>query len=258
MDSPWFAAVLAAKGDTLEALEEWVSSRWESILEFLPLLAIGLGIIVVAWLIGQLVDRTTWPWRNFTRSPFLAEILKQVTRTVLFLLGIVLALDVMKATSLLGAVLGTAGLLGLALGFAFREIAENFFASLLLSLKQPFAANEHVVIDGEEGKVIRLTTRATVLMTLDGNHLRLPNSRVYKATILNYSRNPMRRFSFVMGVGTEEDLEHAEDVGLATLRGLPGLAEDAPPFFRIEMLGDSTVPCGSSSGSTSAVSMSAR
>src|SRR3546814_6600583 len=68
-------------------------------------------------------------------------------------------------------------------------------SDLMLSLRQPFRANDHVVIEGHEGRVVRLTSRATILMTLEGNHLRIPNSTVFKAVILNYTRNPERRRS---------------------------------------------------------------
>ena len=67
--------------------------------------------------------------------------------------------------------------------------------------RQPFRANDHVVIDSFEGRVIRLTSRATVLMTPDGNHLRLPNAMVFRSVILNYTRNPSRRFEFDVGIG---------------------------------------------------------
>ena len=95
-------------------------------------------------------------------------------------LGLVAALQILEATALLGAVLGGAGVIGIALGFAVRDTVDNYVSSLMLSLRQPFRANDHVVIEGHEGRVIRLTSRATILMTLDGNHLRIPNSTVFK------------------------------------------------------------------------------
>src|SRR3546814_11904518 len=84
----------------------------------------------------------------------------------------------------------------ISIGFAIRDTVDNYVASLMLSLRQPFRANDHVVIEGHEGRVVRLTSRATILMTLEGNHLRIPNSTVFKAVILNYPRNPERRFDF--------------------------------------------------------------
>ena len=97
-----------------------------------------------------------------------------------------------------------------ALGFAFRDIAENYIAGVLLSLRRPFAPGEHVVIDNREGKVVALTSRATILMTLDGNELRLPNAMVFKAVVLNYSKNPQRRFDFTITIDADRRLLHLD------------------------------------------------
>ena len=121
-----------------------------------------------------------------------------------------------------------------------REIT-NYVASLMLSLRQPFRANDHVVIDGSEGRVIRLTSRATVLMTLDGNHLRIPNGNVFKATILNYTRNPKRRFDFMLGIDADDDPEAARCAGRDALAALPFVLKDPPPEARTEEVGDSNI-----------------
>ena len=76
---------------------------------------------------------------------------------VFFVAGLVLALDIAGATALLGTILGAAGIVGLAVGFAVRDTIENYVASLMLSLRQPFRANDLVKIDEFEGRVIRLT-----------------------------------------------------------------------------------------------------
>src|SRR5690606_23177807 len=100
---------------------------------------------------------------------FLAELAAGAIRFVFVVTGLVVALDLLGAGALLGAVLGGAGVIGIALGFAMRDTIENYVASLMLSLRQPFRANDHVRIEQMEGRVVRLTSRATVLMTLDGN-----------------------------------------------------------------------------------------
>ena len=111
-------------------------------------------------------------------------------QTIVVLLGILLALNLLGATALVGAVLGSAGVVGLVLGFAFKDIAENYVSGVLLSLRRPFAPGDHLLIDKYEGKVVALTSRATLLMTMDGNHLSLPNSLVFKSVVLNFSVNP--------------------------------------------------------------------
>ena len=155
--------------------------------------------------------------------------------------GIVIALDMLGAGALMGAVLGGAGVIGIALGFAMRDTIENYVASLMLSLRQPFRANDHVVIDAHEGRVIRLTSRATVLMTLDGNHLRIPNGQVFRATILNYTRNPQRRFDFELGIDADDDPNAARHLGRTALGELPFVLADPAPEARVVDVGDSNI-----------------
>ena len=133
------------------------------------------------------------------------------------------ALDILGATALLSTIMGAAGIVGLAIGFAVRDTVENFIASMLLSIRQPFRPNDAIEIEGVEGKVIRLTSRATILLNWVGNHVRIRNATVYKSRILNYSRNPERRFSFDIGVGYGTDLAAAKTLAEATVAALPFL-----------------------------------
>jgi small-conductance mechanosensitive channel len=166
---------------------------------------------------------------------------RQFAGSAIVIVGALVALELLQATALVGAVLGAAGVVGIAIGFAFRDIVENYLASLLLGLRRPFEPNDLVVIAGNEGKVIRLTTRETILMSLDGNHVRLPNAHVFKSVIVNFTRNPLRRLSFKVGIGVSESLVDAQHVGLETLRETAGVCPDPGPFTRVEELADSTV-----------------
>lgn len=180
-------------------------------------------------------------WRRLSPNPFIGELLAQAVRVLGFVIAIIIALNLLGATALIGTILGGAGVIGLAIGFAVRDSLENYISSIMLSLRQPFRANDHVVIDGHEGKVVRLTTRATVLMTLDGNHLRVPNATVFKAIILNYTRNPERRFTFELGVDAEDDPIDAIGVGVQALTGLDFALAAPAPTGVIVSVGDSNI-----------------
>ncbi|HUF78940.1 MAG TPA: mechanosensitive ion channel family protein [Thermoanaerobaculia bacterium] len=215
---------------------------WAELVGFLPLIALGLVVLLTfAWL-ARAAGRWQRPYRRLSSSPFVQELLRHTARTAIFIIGALFALEIVGATAVAAAVLGTAGVLGLAVGFAFRDVVENYIAGVLLSLRQPFEPNDHVVIEGHEGKVVRLTSRATILMTLDGNHLRIPNAQVFKGVILNYSRNPLRQFDFPVGIGPGEDLAEALRLGIAAVSSVPGVLADPEPWAAIEALGDSSVP----------------
>ena len=218
-----------------------LAERWSELVRALPLVGAALGVWLAIAVLGYLIAGLGALWQRIAPNNFLAELIASAIRFVFIVGGLVVALDMVGATALLGAVLGGAGVIGIALGFAMRDMVENYVASLMLSLRQPFRANDWVRIDAHEGRVIRLTSRATVLMTLDGNHLRIPNGQVFRAVILNYTRNPQRRFQFDLGVDADDDSRAARQLGRDTLAALDFVLADPPPEARIVEVGDSNV-----------------
>ena len=207
----------------------------------LPVLLVALAVLALFWFLGRWVGRRRGAFSALAPNGFIAELLSGIARVVVTLLGVILALTLLDATSLIGTVLGAAGIVGLAVGFAVRDTVENYIASILLSLRTPFLAEDLVRIDEHHGTVARLTSRATVLISLDGNHIRLPNSLVFKAVIVNYSTNPTRRFAFAVGVDTEYDPLVAQSLALETLAEVPGVVAAPRPTARVQELGDSSV-----------------
>ncbi len=230
------------------SLEEQLRPTWARLRELtygtvakLPLLVVAVIIVALAVAAGTLLARWRGPSFLQARNPFLQGLIRRALQALLVVLGLVLALDLLGATGLVGAVVGTAGLAGLAVGLAFKDIAENYLAGTLLALRQPFAQNDQIRVDAFEGKVVRLTPRETILMTLDGNHVRLPNAMIFRSPLVNFTRNPLRRFIFEAGIGTSDDLVRARDVGVTALLATDGVLRDPPPEVLVTALGDSTV-----------------
>lgn len=229
-------------GDRVRPTLERATERLRALLARLPLLGVALAVFGIAWLLARLLREWDLPFRAVSKHPMVRGVVRQIVASAILVGGVVLALDLLDATAIVGAVLGAAGLVGLAIGLAFRDIAENYLASVMLGVRRPFALEDFVCIDEKhEGVVVRLTTRDTVLMTLDGNSLRLPNSVVYKSTIVNYTRNPTRRFTFAVGIGNDEDLTAAAAIGVRALRQTPGVLAEPAPFMLVEALADSSV-----------------
>lgn len=212
-----------------------------NIVDYLPLLIVAILIVVISsWIAGRASrasSLTNWLGRN----PFSRGIAARLLRGAIVLTGILLALQLLNATSMVGAVLGAAGVAGLALSFAFKDLIENYIAGILLALRQPFCPNDHVEIEGHEGRIARLTTRATILVSLDGNHIRLPNALVFKSVITNFTRRPTRRFEFEIGLGVNEDLLRAQDTAVRTLSAMVSVEKNPSPEATIMTLGDSSV-----------------
>lgn len=228
-------------GDRIDPLVERTGSRVAQALAYLPLLAIALAVGLVVSALGWLLASWRAPWRRLAPNAFVAGIYRTVVRLSFTALGVVVALDILGATAVLTTVLGAAGVIGLAVGFAVRDTVENFIASVMLSLRQPFGPGDFVEIEGDQGTVVRLTSRATILLDTDGNHLRLPNATVFKGRILNFTRNDERRFGFKLGIDPAGDAALARRIGLEALRGLPFTLDAPPPHAWIEDAGDWTI-----------------
>lgn len=230
--------------DVVERLSpamERFTARMNKVITFIPLAlvaAIAFGIIVFA---GFVIARMRQPWDRIAPNAFIADIYRQILRIAFGIAGLVVALDILGATALLSTILGAAGIVGLAIGFAVRDTVENFIASIMLSIRQPFRPNDSIEINGDEGMVIRLTSRATILLSFDGNHIRIPNATVFKSRIVNYSRNAERRFLIDFGLAGDTDLTAARDVALEALAALPFVIEKPAPSVWVEGLGDSTI-----------------
>ncbi|MEO8122501.1 MAG: mechanosensitive ion channel domain-containing protein [Burkholderiales bacterium] len=212
-----------------------------SLVHALPLVGVAFAIGLVIVMLGYWLAAIGRLWRWLTPNPFMAELAATFLRFASIVLGLIAALEVLGATALLGGVLGGAGVIGIALGFAVRDTVDNYVSSLMLSLRQPFRANDHVVIEAHEGRVIRLTSRATILMTLDGNHVRIPNSIVFKSVILNYTRNAQRRFSFDLGVDADDNPLDGMAVGLAAVNALEFVLDSPAATAIIWQVGDSNI-----------------
>jgi len=199
--------------------------RAQKTLAMLPLFTVAIAGLLAIYLLGRLVAALP-VWPRVAPNAFIGNIYRQVLRLVFLLAGLVVALDVLDATALLGSILGAAGVIGLALGFAVRDTVENFIASIMLSIRQPFRPFDMVEIQGDVGKVVRLTSRATIMLSVDGNMIRVPNATVFKSRIVNFSRNPERRFAFAIDIDPTVDMGAVRDRAQERLAALPFVLQD--------------------------------
>ncbi len=208
----------------------------------LPLILVAVVVIAVSWLFARLtvhILRRGLIARSLSR--LLREVLARAGGMLVMLAGLYLVLRIAGLTQLALTVVGGTGLIGLVLGIAFRDITENFLASLFLSLQQPFREGDLVEVANVTGYVQRLTSRTTVLMTLDGNQAQIPNSTVFKSTIRNFTSNPNRREDFIVGIGYDDSIPFAQEAALKVLAEHPAVLSEPEPLVLVENLGPSTV-----------------
>ena len=160
---------------------------------------------------------------------------------LVFLAGTYIVLRVSGLTQLALTIVGGTGLVGLAVGIAFRDITENFLASIFLSIQRPFETADLVEIVGITGYVQQMNIRTTVLLTLDGNLVQVPNATVYKSTLHNFTATPNRREDFVVGIGYDDAIEDAQAVALKVLADHPAVLKEPEPWVLADDLGKATV-----------------
>ena len=227
--------------DNVSTVYQGLKAQTRNLIKALPLLVVGIILFAFVTWFGSWLSNRQKMWQRLTPNPFVAELLSQTVKVIFIIFGLILALSLVGAETILGTLLGGAGVIGIAVGFAVKDTIENYIASLMLSIRQPFRARDHIVINGKEGIVVRLTSRATILMTLDGNQLRIPNAEVFKSTILNYTKNPERRFSFELGVDANDDPMAAIKVAIDEIRQLDFVLDKPKAIATIKEVGDSNI-----------------
>lgn len=225
----------------IKTLNERFSDMFNEFIDKFPVFIFALVVFLLFCTLASAVFRWQTLYRKVIKNPFLRVLIRHLSRILIIFLGFVVALEIIEATALLGTLLGALGILGLALSFAIRDTVENYIASILLSIRQPFKPNDHVLIDDFEGNVVTLTTRETILLTADGNHVRIPNATVYKGIIVNYTKNPHRRFTFNVGVDTAIELTRVQSLAIETLKNTDGVVDQPPPSCQVEEIGDSSI-----------------
>jgi small conductance mechanosensitive channel len=227
------AEVLTAPQRARQALDGYGKFLAKNWLLMLLALAILLAALLAARLFNQYSDVLLAP---FVRNVLLRSVVGSLVGSLLIIGGLLLALSVLHLTQAVLSILGLAGVVGLAVGFAFRDITENFIASVLLGVRRPFQVGDYVTVAGYSGVVRSLNTRATVLVTLEGNHVRIPNATIFKEILVNSSASPSTRGSFDVLIPHSASTAAALEAATAALRQQEGILPDPPPRALVEAL----------------------
>jgi len=215
---------------------------WRDFIRLLPALVFGLAILALSAFAGVLVTRGA---RAFLRRRIRANLLRSVMArgmgVMVFLLGLYIVLRVSGLAQLALTVVGGTGLVGLALGIAFRDITENFLASIFLSAQRPFETGDLVEVTGVMGYVQQLNVRTTILMTLEGTLVQIPNASVYKNNLRNYTANTNRREDFVVGIGYDDSISEAQEIARKVLIEHPAVLKDPEPSVLADSMGRATI-----------------
>ncbi|MEZ4865791.1 MAG: mechanosensitive ion channel family protein [Caldilineaceae bacterium] len=211
-------------------------------IQLIPLLIFALITLVLAWYAMRATAQIAQHLlKRQVANAFLRNLVATTISIPIFLLGLYLVLQVAGLTRLAVTVLGGTGVAGLIIGIAFRDIMENFLATILISTRNPFRAGDRITCAGHLGIVQQVTSRTTVLMSLEGNYIQIPNAIVYKSTIINYTANPKQRLDFLVGIGYEDVIVDAQATIIDVLSNHPAVLRQPEPLALVENLGSATI-----------------
>jgi len=206
----------------------------EALISHLPDFGLAVVVLVLFWLIAKLVRAGVLRALSKTSQN---QAVNGLIATFCFLAlvgtGVFFALGILDLDKTVTSLLAGAGILGLALAFAFQDAAENLVSGVTISISQPFRVGDLVETNGFLGTVEDITLRSTAVRRAEGQLVLIPNSMVFKNPLINYTETSDRRVDVEVGVSYASDLAKAKRVALAALDGLEGrnLEREAELFY---------------------------
>lgn len=197
----------------------------------LPLLLLAVTLFALFYFVSRYVYLMFHAiWGRHITNPFLLETVTKITMIPVWLMGFYLVLQTAGLSSLAMTILGGTGAVGIAVGFAFKDIAENYIAGLLLAIKSPFTKGDDVTVAGFDGYIQALNMRGTTILSYDGTMMLIPNSIVIQQVIKNRSTNPKSRYAFNIGIAYTDSTPEAIEVATQALLSIPAILRDPAPL----------------------------
>ncbi|MGB3585002.1 MAG: mechanosensitive ion channel [Tunicatimonas sp.] len=211
-------------------LEEWVKSFVAS----LPNLVMAILVIVLFVLLAKLVRSTVAKvLRRVSANEAVNNLLVTLINVAVIVTGIFIALGVLGQKDTVATLLAGVGIIGLALGFAFQDIAANFISGILIAVRQPFRIGDTIESVDYFGKVSDINLRTTTITTFQGLDVLIPNKNIFENPVVNYTRTKDRRVDLAVGVSYGDDLEKVKKLTVETLSELDSIdqSKDVTLFY---------------------------
>lgn len=172
----------------------------------------------------------------------LANFLAGIFGSIVILIGLLVVFRIIGLTAVISGMLAGAGISAFIIGFALKDIGENFLAGIILAFKRPFRVGDIVDISGMSGQVIALNLRDTQVKTGDGKDVFIPNGMILKNPLINYTIDGYLRYDFIVGLDYGSDYEKAVDLIKTTIIRVSGvLGENKAPEVWVVELAESTL-----------------
>ena len=233
-------------GDAASGLVAKLDAWFDGLVVLLPNLFVAVVIVIAAAFLARLARRVVQGvlhrvTEHAPQARNVTDLLGTLAYVAVIAAGTFLALRVIGLDGVVTTLLAGAGIVGLALGFAFQDIAANFIAGVLMAVRNPFVVGEIIETNGFTGPVREINLRSTVMDTFQGQKVILPNAKVFGDPIINYSARRERRVDLTCGVGYGDDLAHAQRVAVSAIEGLGVRKSDRAVQLYFTEFGDSSI-----------------
>ena len=227
---------------TLDPAIKRISDIWQDLIAAVPGIVIAIVVFLLFQLAARMVRRVAYRIvADRENHVSLALLLGRLIQGGIVFMGAMIALVIALPSFQPAQMIQLLGISSVAIGFAFKDILQNFLAGLLLLMTEPFRLNDQVKIGEFEGTVEDIQTRATVICTYDGRRVVIPNGEVFNKAIEVNTAYEKRRLEHDLSIGYDEDIEVARKVLLDTLRSAPNVLNEPSPEVLAMELGDSSI-----------------
>ncbi|MBK8498440.1 MAG: mechanosensitive ion channel family protein [Flavobacteriales bacterium] len=226
----------------LQLLQQKLLIWMEEFVRMLPNLVLAALVVVAFGLLARLARRLINKLvRRFIPGNTLQRLVANGVHTMVVLVGLFMALSILHLDKTVTSILAGAGILGLALGFAFQDIASNFIAGVLLAAQRPLRVGDLVQTAGQFGTVERIDLRTTELRDLQGRQVIIPNKEVFQSVLVNFTRYGVRRVDMPIGVSYADDLDRVKEVTTRAIRSVADVLLDKDIDIFYQSFGDSAI-----------------
>ncbi|WP_445665672.1 mechanosensitive ion channel family protein [Fodinibius sp. AD559] len=228
--------------DVYSTLTEKLMNWFETTIAMLPNLVVALLILIAFFILGRLVrGGVKHMLEKTTSNKTIINLLETIVGIIIIGIGVFIALSVLKLDGAVTSLLAGAGIIGLALGFAFQDIASNFISGVILSIRHPFGIGDIIETNGFYGTVQKMNLRNTIIRTPQGQIVYIPNKSVFENPLENYTTSGVRRIDLECGVSYGDDLEKAKEVAIEAIETLDNYDDDKEVEFYYEEFGGSSI-----------------
>lgn len=221
----------------MEKLVEW----GKDVIVMLPNLVIALLIIVLAIIVAKLVGRVLEKiLEKISDHSMINRLALSIVNILIIVAGILISLSILQLDGAVTALLGSAGIIGLALGFAFQDITANFISGIIIAVRRPFKVGDILETNDFFGVISRIDLRTTQIYTPQGQEVLIPNKEVFQNPIINYSTGS-RRIDLEVGVSYGDDLAKASQITIEAIEKLEFLAPNKKVNLYYKEFGGSSI-----------------